>query len=45
LRIEYESQFNQTTPGSPERLALIVEINEELDRRTLIHFGYEYVIE
>jgi hypothetical protein len=45
LRIEYESQFDQTVPGSPERSALIVEINEELDRRTLAHFSYEYIIE
>lgn len=44
LQTEYADQWSQTTPGSPERDALIIEINEELDRRTLNHFGYEYLV-
>jgi hypothetical protein len=45
LRDEYGSQWNQTIPGSPEREALLIEINEELDRRTLNQFGFDYIIE
>jgi hypothetical protein len=43
IRIEYANQYSNTLPGSPERIALDRLLLEELDKRTLSYFNYNYI--
>ena len=44
LQVEFRDEYLRTLPGTPERTAITLRINEELDRRILTHFGYEYLV-